>query len=139
MFSLTREVQTLAMPPKMAADAGRLLARSGNGSSLSAGAAGAAVAALSRQSLVRLMNVWTNEEIIFNGLRSRRPNFDGGPETAKIQKRKFDAIMAEAETTPCDFCHFKQKTAFDGGGRGRGGESSSKRNDDTVDSHSCDF
>ena len=134
-FRLSREVQTLSMPPELAAKAGGLLApeggggggrgggrgeeREGGGRNISAAAA-AAEAALSRQSLVRLINVWTNEEIIFNGLRSRRPNFDGGAETAKIQRRKFEAILAEAETKPCDFCRYEKATAFDGGGKKAG-------------------
>lgn len=66
-----------------------------------------------KQKIVKLYNKFTNEEMIFNPLRGKRPI-----KKPEISDEKYTYDMINESAKKCDFCtNFKDNTAFDTFGR----------------------
>ncbi|XP_065066688.1 uncharacterized protein LOC135692480 [Rhopilema esculentum] len=60
-----------------------------------------------KQTLVFVDNLYTQESVVFNSVRSRRPGASGGDSTDLLKD------MLEKSAKDCDFCKFKEMTAQD--------------------------
>lgn len=60
-----------------------------------------------KQTLVFVDNLFTQESVVFNPVRSRRPGASGGDDTDILN------TLIESTAKDCDFCRYKQLTAQD--------------------------
>jgi len=102
LYHLSKETHRLSYPPSVESKLTRLLG----------GGAREVSSAVRRQTLIRLANRWSSEEMVFNRLRSRRPGIDGGGGLVEKQKCLFEDIMSESRGE-CDLCNFREMTAYD--------------------------
>eukprot|EP00794_Sanderia_malayensis_P006123 gene6123-6827_t len=65
------------------------------------------IEATKKQTLVFVDNLYTQESVVFNPVRSRRPGASGGDDSKILHD------IVESSKASCDFCKYKELTAMD--------------------------